>query len=392
MQATSDIYFDGIVAGTREIKAKVEITWTDPREESTVNVSSNDLNNVSNPYQTIDNTELPNLNWFALNSSKVGDITKLMPSKENLDKFQVGWWSGSASNESNVFITPPELVLNLGRRSVRILKVVGDNLKLEYPVDFEIKIYDENTLIFTKTVIGNNSVYWEFDIANENINIATRMVLRVTKWNKPYCCAKILEFFSSIKKTYTSDDILFLNVVEESETQGGLPFGSISSNQLSLKLNNIDDMHTPSNSKSPLYGLIKKNRKIKVWIGLRYETYIEWRQMGVYWSGDWKASTHETYVETIGHDLLHLMTETEFKTEILENTNLYNLAELVLQDYGLSSDMYKIDISLQQFLIPYAWFDKTTHREALRQIAEASVSRVYADREGKIRIEKFKEV
>lgn len=392
MQATSDVYFDGIVAGVREIKAKVEITWTDPREDSTVSVSSNDLNRVSAPWQTINNSITPTFNWFSLGSSKLDGISRLMPDMESIDDYEVGWWSKSASNDSNVFLTPPELNLELGGRALRKLTVTGDSLKLEYPVDFEIKVYNGNTLLYTKTVTGNNSVNWEFDVSQMGINLATKMVLRITKWNKPNCCAKILEFFSSIKMTYDSHDIVSINIVEESETQGGLPFGSISANELSLKLNNIDSIHSPSNRNSPLYGLIKKNRKIKVWIGLKYETYTEWRQMGVFWSGDWKASSNSVYVETTCRDLLQLMTETDFKTEIIENTNLYNLAELVLNDYGLSSDMYKIDTSLQQFIIPYAWFDKTTHREALRQIAEASVSRVYADREGKIRIEKFKEV
>ena len=48
-----------------------------------------------------------------------------------------------------------------------------------------------------------------------------------------------------------------------------------------------------------------------------------------------------------------------------------------------------IDPSLQNIVIPYAWFDPISHRDALRQIAEAGLATVYADRDGKIRIESF---
>jgi hypothetical protein len=71
------------------------------------------------------------------------------------------------------------------------------------------------------------------------------------------------------------------------------------------------------------------------------------------------------------------------------NETLYNIATFVLQDAGLYPGEWVIDPSLQNIVIPYAWFDPISHRDALRQIAEAGLATVYADRDGKIRIESF---
>ena len=41
--------------------------------------------------------------------------------------------------------------------------------------------------------------------------------------------------------------------------------------------------------------------------------------------------------------------------QVLTNKSLYELAEIVLQDAGLTNDEYIID-SAQDIVVPYAWF------------------------------------
>ena len=68
-------------------------------------------------------------------------------------------------------------------------------------------------------------------------------------------------------------------------------------------------------------------------------------------------------------------------------TSLYDLAYNVLHDAELKDDEFWIDPELQQFPVPYAYFEPQSHREALRKIAEACVGQVYCDREGIVRVE-----
>ena len=60
-----------------------------------------------------------------------------------------------------------------------------------------------------------------------------------TKWSEGNRQAKILEFFTGIKETYETDDILLINLLEEREvSQGSLPVGNISSNEIDIRLVN----------------------------------------------------------------------------------------------------------------------------------------------------------
>src|SRR5690606_4658786 len=53
---------------------------------------------------------------------------------------------------------------------------------------------------------------------------------------------------------------------------------------------------------------------------------------------------------------------------------------------GLQPSEYVIDPDLQSIIVPWAWFEPMSHREALRIIAEAGLATVYQDRDGRIRI------
>jgi hypothetical protein len=72
---------------------------------------------------------------------------------------------------------------------------------------------------------------------------------------------------------------------------------------------------------------------------------------------------------------------------VQQNTTLYDLAVAVLQDAGLKPEEYWVDPELQQYTVPYAYFEPQSHREALRKIAEACLGQVYCDRNGIVRVE-----
>lgn len=75
------------------------------------------------------------------------------------------------------------------------------------------------------------------------------------------------------------------------------------------------------------------------------------------------------------------------KTTVQQSITYATLAVMVLQDAGLKPEEYWVDPELDEFMLPYAWLEKQTHREALRTIAEACLAQVYTDRNGIIRVE-----
>lgn len=495
----------------------------------------------------------------------------------------------------------PKLTMTFLSRPIRKLKVYGDNKRGEYPVDFIFKLYDDtDTELHSEVVTNNSDVFWELPITA--ITGVTKMTIEISKWSHAGRQVKIMELFTSIQETYTGDDIFMIGIQEEREiSNGSLPVGNISANEIEIRLNNIDNKFDAGNDQSPIYQLLKANRRIRAWIGaeamddnyalsfdgvddyvnyptdespstaltmevwvkidthssssvrfvggkgstggkgfwlgvfsdglpgfalttqlksttpinlgewvhivgvwdgLEQKIYVNgefknsvsattspidytghsgfrvgdltgqterlwhgsiddvriwntartqaeiqanmnkelignetglvgywkfnegsgttvidstsngndgtingaiytddtpdietitnmiWVPMGEFWSGDWQVPENEAWAHTTGRDRMELLRKTTYSTsQVIFDTNLYALAEIVLQDAGLTDTEYWIDPALLDYLIPYAWFNPISHREALRRIAEACIGQVYTDRNGIVRIE-----
>ena len=96
----------------------------------------------------------------------------------------------------------------------------------------------------------------------------------------------------------------------------------------------------------------------------------EWVPLGTFWSLDWDSPDDTLEATVTARDRMELLRKSTYQTsQVLINKSLYELAEGVLQDAKLTSNEYIIDTDLQNIIIPYAWFNPVSHREALRRIA-----------------------
>jgi hypothetical protein len=77
-----------------------------------------------------------------------------------------------------------------------------------------------------------------------------------------------------------------------------------------------------------------------------------------------------------------------FNIFIEQQTSLYTVAVSVLDD-GLTDSgvKYNVDPWTQNILIPFSWINPTSHRNALKAIAESCGGVVYQDKKGVIRLE-----
>jgi hypothetical protein len=273
-------------------------------------------------------------------------------------------------------------------RPITKLKVVGDSARGEYPMDFTVKLYGAaDALLYTETVASNLLISWNKTL-NNAITQVVKMVLEITKWSHQGRQCKIVEFFTSIQEVY-EDDVLMINLLEEREvSQGSLPVGNISSNEIDIRLVNNNRKFDAGNTQSPLYQTLKQNRRIKAWLGVDTSTGKEYVPLGVFWSGDWNVPEQDVYAQTTGRDRLEMLRKSTYSTSQVQiNQTLYTLAIGVLDDAGLTEEEYFVDTELQNYLVPYSYFEDQSHREALRKIAEACLGQVYCDRNGVIRIE-----
>lgn len=110
--------------------------------------------------------------------------------------------------------------------------------------------------------------------------------------------------------------------------------------------------------------------------------------LGTFWSGEWYAQREKLYASTTGRDRLEFLRKSTYSaSQVFVNQSLHALATTILTNAGLNAAEYWVDPALQNIIVPNAWFGTVSHREALRQIAEASLGQVYCDRNGVIRVE-----
>jgi len=369
-------------ATVRAIHAKARITYSDPSLNEAVTITATDTAEGTDPYDTADNITGSDYKWFSLQENDLSGDYHAMPDS-------VGWWSATLSDANGEF--SPGMVLTVEMESPRPiynLKVYGDDKLDNYPVDFTVKLYDDSdTLLYTETVTGNTLWNWEKTLTSMIADVA-KMVLTITKISQAARSAIVTEFYTAYYEDYTDSDIMYMSVLEERDYSGGtLPIGNVSSNEIVLRLNNADNHFSVDNESSEIYDIMKKNRRIEAWIGVEvpYGGEVTWEKIGTFWSQDWSAPQDEVYAEVIGFDRLELLRNTEFySSQVYEDYTLSQLAALILTDAGLSASEYSIHSSLASITIPYAWFDRTTHRDALIEIAEAIGGTVYCDRDGLI--------
>src|SRR5690554_5796391 len=165
-------YIDAIRAQSRDLRARVEITWTDPYIDQTIQVTTNDSANVSWPKQTADSKEEPAFKYAALDGTwTLGDYHLAPGTEEEARSYQMGHWSGKMAGPDGIFSEPyPRLTVRHRPRPVFELKVVGDSKRGEWPVDFEIRLYDDtNALVHTEIVTDNPDIYWQKSIEGANL-------------------------------------------------------------------------------------------------------------------------------------------------------------------------------------------------------------------------------
>lgn len=393
MYPVTQDFLDKIKAEKRQVLAKAEIDYTDPFIDQSITISVNEQASVSYPQQVADAVLTVPKKWVSLDGScKLDGTYFLAPEPDKLSQYQMGWWGKQMSDANGNFVLPyPALTVTHFARPIHTLAVAGDSARGEYPVDFQIDLYAaDNTLLYSKAVTGNTQINWQFVLPSPVLDV-TKQVLTITKWSHAGRQVKIVEFFTSIQETYLSDDIVSIKLLEEREaSQGSLPAGNITANEVTLSLNNESKKFDVDNVYSPLYRLLKPNRKIRLWLGVDINGAVEWVPLGTFWSLDWDSPDDVLEATVTARDRMELLRKGTYQSsQVQTNVSLYTLAEQVLQDAGLTGSEYSIDAALQSIIVPYAWFDSTTHREALRIIAEAALAVVYADRDGIVRIQGF---
>ncbi|MND81602.1 F5/8 type C domain protein [compost metagenome] len=284
----------------------------------------------------------------------------------------------------------PTLVVSFDPRSMYQLRVAGDDKLNEFPVDFTIELVNNTgTVLYTENVDNNTELVWT-KVLTPVLNVsAARLIIH--RINKGSTTAKIVEFYTAVQETYDVQELVSISLLEEQMfEEQTLPIGNVSSNEIDIRLYNRDGHFNADNKKSPLYGLLKKNRRVKAWLGTFVRDELKWYPLGTFWTTKWDAPRAGLYADLSARDRMELLRTTDFTiSQVYVNKSVKWLAQLVLTNADLTEDDYILDDALDSIIIPYAWFNRTSHRDALVQLATVALARTYCNREGQIVMQIF---
>ena len=403
--SVSQAFIDASTAVVSRACARVDVLWTDVNVDPFLSVSS-DFNNYGIQSsvdhgtdilkQVVDSNERPTRKYAILDGSwALGDDKGLAPYTQNeVLNNQIGWYSSNVSDVSGNFAEPhPSVSVNFGSggRAVSNIRVAGDSLLNQYPVDFVVNIYDsEDAILFTKSVTGNTGLTWLQTVTG--VADAVRIELVISKWSTANTVAKILEFFSVERDSFQGDEIITMDLLEEREAKKGTsPVGNVSLNELTLKLQNIsitasdgvtyEDPFTVGNSAgNRFYNFLRPNRRIDAYLGFYVGEIPEYVKVGTFWTtGDWRCNEMDSSATVTAHDRLSLLKSHTFKcpeiSAAMANLNLKQAAEFILthakENIPLHDLVWDISDDLENFTVPLLWFGKGSYFDAIKAVAEA---------------------
>lgn len=276
MYSVSADFFTEIQAEKRKVFAKAKIDYTDWEIDQSITITASEKIAVPASVQefflrqTADGISSASRKWVSLDGNSHPDGTWFPLPATVAANEQVGWWGTQLSGVDCSFTAPyPTLTVTHLPRPVHSLFVAGDEKRNEFPVNFIINLYDGNgTLLHSENVTGNTAVVWQKIFSSPVLNVAKQELI-IQKWSHPGQQTKITEFFSIVQEEYLEGDLVEISLLEEREVEGAsIPLGAISANEIKLKLRNEDRRFDPDNTSSPLFQLIKPNRRIRVWLGV----------------------------------------------------------------------------------------------------------------------------
>ena len=200
----------------------------------------------------------------------------------------------------------------------------------------------------------------------------------------------IIYFSSSNILEITRDNYLVTSsVLEEAHAQSGsAPFGGVTSNELSLELLNEGGIFSPTNNKSPYYGLMKKGIKIELFIRPLVESenedeQYEWDPLGVYYVTDWQAKVTGLIATVTANDKLYKAFSKDLTTlPISRNKTQKEFYEYIFDNLGLQGD---IDKTLNT-MIRYAYIDKST-KELLSTLNMSALADCFCMHDGTLKVQ-----
>jgi hypothetical protein len=366
----------------RHVLGKVNIIFADSELSMDLSVETSGNGEISNPEQVYGSFLTPTIKACTMDgNSTIGGGYQM-----NGAGLITGWWSDVHCDENGVFANPPWIKLNFIERPMIRWTLLGDNKLGQYPIDFDISLYQGNRLVDTRPIRGNNKVGVQIYYAVPLVGI-TSVKITILKWSAPNAKAKLLQFFDIVEEEYTGADLKEFEILEELCKDGDIGFG-INSDTASFTLYNKNRKFDRGYLKS----LVLLGRKVVPFIGVeKADGSIEYTKFGTFYSDDWNVPQSDVWVKLKCVDKLdRLQRITYIGYPYTDMANLYDIAEDILLKSGFKQNEFSIDEALKQDYVDRAFLQKGTSWDSLQAVCYAGLCNAYLDRNDVLTIQKEK--
>lgn len=349
---------------------------TDP-EPVTETVSANGTASYSRPEQILDYTYINNENYATVEPCfwlLDGSMTTL-PS--DTSECFTGYVGDKMSKTGGVYDVNPVITVTYSAQRTKLLPgitiVWGDKCG-EWARDFNIRIYNGETLVTSKSVTDNTDIesVARFDFQNYD-----KVEVEIVKWCIPKRFPRISKIIVGIMKTFGKKDLQSFSYSRDvSPVCGSLP--NTKADFSIMNLDNEYDFFSPNSWTRYL----TEQQLVTLTYGFRLDNNaIERIQGDTLYLTEWKAPQNGITASFSAGNVFSRMSKS-YKKGVFAESNMFALAESVLQDIDFDIG-YQIDESLKTIPVT-APLPIATHAVCLQLIAQASGCALSCDRSGKV--------
>ena len=296
------------------------------------------------------------------------DGTWVLPSKERTNG-ETGWWSSNYSDESGNFTNAPILTFTFAApQSSDGFTLVFDTKAKEYAKSFTVKTYNAAGEVISQAVITDNSeVIRMVDCPSENYS---KVEINFIQTAKPYRRVRVTEVVFGYLQQFTKDKITSMKITWES----ALYMQNLPTNKLSVTIDNSDRAYNVLNPQG-IYKFLQTGQGINTMLSVNEESV----NMGRYYFQSATANDDALTATITAYDRLYRLDQ---RKSTIGASGTWTVAEAVAAVIADSGEDIATDIPAEigARIIRKCIPPETTHREALRLIAQAAMTIMYIDR------------
>lgn len=295
--------------------------------------------------------------------------------KQSGENGETGWWSEEVSGAQGAFSgwlgnsNAPLLTFTFSEpQSSDGFTIVFDTKAHEVAADFTIKTYSaDDKLINTASVSGNSETIVIVDCPSLNYS---KMTVNFTKTAKPYRRVRVTEVVFGYLQQFSKDKIVSFKLAWET----ALYMQNLPSGKLSVTIDNSDKAYNVLNPQG-IYKFLQAGQGINTMLALNGETM----NMGKYFFTSATANDDALTATITGYDLFYRLDQS---TCMIGASGTWNVAEAVAAVIADSGEDIATDIpsEIGARIIRKCIPSDTSHREALRLIAQAGRTHIFIDR------------